>query len=396
MKATIIALGLLAHASLSIARSQNVVERSPHDAVREPVSLPAGFAEQLVREFPKPAFTAPVTAEARRVAAKLEAHVSELIDGWPWRPLHHVLGISGAETCFAHPDEMFYAVSLALPHLSEEKRKVAIEFLAARLAENPPYGRDGFDRAVGNARESYTVPTGLRRNGRGEARSAFGIAAFYTYANWSGQWSQDVPLDVHWPRILDRIQPLLGRDYGFDIRKPGEGRDAAEQLNGDLTGLIAFARLARRQREQASFDRAIARVQQLAQLRVDLECVNPVILERTNSASKGLHNYKLARYCGLTEDIARCLRGPAGELAAARLRAFREARNGWYLALGDRFVGGENYTNPLHFGRALFAGAALLERLPGDELFRFIDVPSCKADFYFIEKCALALQSTAR
>ena len=70
--------------------------------------------------------------------------------------------------------------------------------------------------------------------------------------------------------------------------------------------------------------------------------------------------------------------------------------SGWYLALGDRFVGGENYTNPLHFGRALFARAALLEQLPVDELFRFVDVPSCNADFYFIEKCALALQSIAR
>lgn len=396
MKTTIIALGLLAHASLSIARSQNVVDRSPQEPVLEPILLPAGFAEQLVREFPRPAFAAPATAEARRVAAKLEAHVSELIDGWPWRPLHHVLGISGAESCFDHPDEMFYAVSLALPHLSEQKRKVAFKFLAARLAETPPYAREGFDRAVGNARESYTVPTALRRTGRGEARSAFGIAAFYAYANWSGEWSQSIPLDVHWRAILDRVEPLLGRDYDFDTRKSGEGRDAAEQLNGDLAGLIAFTRLARQQRDQASCDRAIARVQQLAQLRVDLECVNPVILEKTNSASKGLHNFKLARYCGLTEDVARCLRGPAGDLAAARLRAFREARNGWYLALGDRFVGGENYTNPLHFGRALFAGAALLEQLPADELLRFIDVPSCKADFYFIEKCALALQCTAR
>jgi hypothetical protein len=78
-------------------------------------------------------------------------------------------------------------------------------------------------------------------------------------------------------------------------------------------------------------------------------------------------------------------------LAAARLQAFRGERNGWFMAFGDRLVGGENYTNPAHFSRALFAGAALIEQLPPDQLAGFIDVPWCKGDFYFIEKCALAL-----
>jgi hypothetical protein len=78
------------------------------------------------------------------------------------------------------------------------------------------------------------------------------------------------------------------------------------------------------------------------------------------------------------------------------LRAFREVRPGWQVALGDRLIGGENYTNPLHFDRALFAGAALIEELPRAELLRLIDVPACKADFYFIEKCALALRARTR
>jgi hypothetical protein len=89
------------------------------------------------------------------------------------------------------------------------------------------------------------------------------------------------------------------------------------------------------------------------------------------------------------------LRAHDAGLATERLRSFREARNGWFMAFGDRLIGGENYTNPLDFPRALFAGAALIEQLPQDELLRFIDVPWCKGDPYFIEKCALAL-STAR
>src|SRR4051812_13186025 len=124
-------LGLLAsHAAISPAPAQNVVDRSPGDAVIEAAPLQAAFAQEVVQELPKPNVPTLTTVGARRTAAKLETHVIQLIEGWPWRPLHHVLGISGAETCFDHPDEMFYALSIALPHLSEKVRKAASEFLA--------------------------------------------------------------------------------------------------------------------------------------------------------------------------------------------------------------------------------------------------------------------------
>ena len=40
--------------------------------------------------------------------------------------------------------------------------------------------------------------------------------------------------------------------------------------------------------------------------------------------------------------------------------------------------------------------ALIFLQLPSDELLRFIDLPECKADFYFIEKCALALRAASR
>ena len=78
-------------------------------------------------------------------------------------------------------------------------------------------------------------------------------------------------------------------------------------------------------------------------------------------------------------------------LAARRLAALRAARNGWYLALGDRLIGGENYTNSLSFSRALLAGATLVERRPGPEVAAYLDVPWCKGDLYFLEKSVYAL-----
>ena len=84
-----------------------------------------------------------------------------------------------------------------------------------------------------------------------------------------------------------------------------------------------------------------------------------------------------------------------GGCGARNLKVFRQERNGWFLAFGDRLIGGENYTNPAHFPRSLFAGAVFLEQLPTEQLCAFIDVPWCQGDFYFIEKCVYALWAGA-
>jgi hypothetical protein len=328
------------------------------------------------------------SAELEHVARKLDRHVSEFIDGWPWMPFHHTLGISGYEVYFNHPAEMFYALSLALPVLSSNTAAKTKLFLAQRLAELPPYASDGFDNRSGRAREAYDVPSNLRLSGKGNARSAFGVYAFWAYVNATGD---TVTATNHWPAIKQRVQRLLDAEYQFDITKRNHARDEAEVLNGNLAALIAAVRLARTNADSVTEQKAMHRARQLLELRVNLERVNPRILEATDSTTKHLHAGKLARFCDLTPEVGEALRTLTDGCGAAHLRNFREARNAWYLAFGDRMIGGENYTNPLHFSRALFAGAVLIEQLPPEQIASFVDVPWCKGDFYFIEKCALAL-----
>jgi hypothetical protein len=167
-------------------------------------------------------------------------------------------------------------------------------------------------------------------------------------------------------------------------------------LNGNLAALLATVRLARANADSNTVQRALARATQLLELRVNLERVNPRILEPTDSTTKHLHAGKVARFCALTPEAGEAMRTLTEGCGAAHLRNFREARNGWFLAFGDRLIGGENYTNPPHFSRALFAGAVLVEQLPAEQVASFVDVPWCKGDFYFIEKCALALQAAAK
>ena len=376
--------------SISNASAQNVIA----DRASGPIAPSIEISDKQVLELvaSAPASTVSTTgvrsAEMERIARKLDWHVDEFLQGAPWMPLHHTLGISGYETCFNHPDEMFYALSIALPFLPEATASKTKAYLAKQLSDTPPYSVEGFDGKAGGAREAYDVPTNLRSSGRGKAQSAFGVYAFWSYVNATGVGATGKD---HWNAIKQRMRPLLESDYSFDVAKQNYRRDEAELLNGDLAALIATVRLARTNRDSVVEQRALSRAKQLLGLRVNLERVNPKILEATDSSTKHLHVAKLARFCDLTPEIGEAVRTLTAGCGAAHLKTFREARNAWHLAFSDRMIGGENYTNPMHFSRALFAGAVFVEQLPPEQIASFVDVPWCKGDFYFIEKCALAL-----
>jgi hypothetical protein len=247
---------------------------------------------------------------------------------------------------------------------------------------------EGWDNRQGTPREAYDVPAELRVPGGGAAASAFGVYAFWSYCHAAGDGEA---AREHWPAVRTRVAPLLEGEYPFDIRKGDSARDEAQRLNGDLAGLIGAARLARWNGDGKTGAAALAAGRRLLELRVNLERVNPRIAERTSSTTKRLHVLKLARYCDLVPEIGEALRTRTDGLGALRLKMYREARNGWHLAFGDRLIGGENYTSPPHFAHALFAGAALVEGVDGESLLSWVDVPWCRGDFYFIEKSAHAL-----
>ena len=335
----------------------------------------------------------PTSPEAARIASKLDSHVDEFLQGAPWMPFHHTLGISGYEANFAHPDEMFLELAFAAPWVKPGTAAKLREFLAAQLRSGPaPYDESGFEFRYGHARESYDVPENLRRSGRSRAEHALGVYSFWAYCHYC---RDAAAAREHWTRVKARMKPLLETDYAFDPRRTNYTRSESEKLNGDLAGLLGLGRLARLVNDADAERQAIARARQLLELRVNLDRLNPRIVDKSADATKGLHNFKLARYCALVPEIAEALRRHTDGCAAAHLKAFREERNGWHLAFGDRLIGGENYTNPLQLPRALFTGAAIIEQLPADQIAGFIDVPWCRGDLYFIEKCVLALWADA-
>jgi hypothetical protein len=371
--------------SVDSARAQNIVDRTTREFTANPVRLTDMDVSEFIFKLPR--FTGRTTnRESWQIAAKLEAHVGQFLKGAPWMPFHHTLGISGYEIQFRHPDEMFFALALAMPWLSESTAGEVRRLLQRELTASPPYGERGFDYGSGRPRESYDVPKTLRVSGPGAAKSAFGIYAFWAYC----QYGHDAQAGAaHWASVRTRAQPLLERDYPW--RNTDSAKDDAEKLNGDLAGLIALVRLARLNHDDRTEEQARRRGLELFQLRVNLDRVNPHLVQSSGAATKRLHHHGLTRFEDLVPEVGEALARFTANCAAANLKAFREERNGWFLAFGDRLIGGENYTNPLHFPRAVFAGAALVEQLPAEQLATFVDVPWCKGDFFFIEKCALAL-----
>ena len=331
-----------------------------------------------------------IPLQATDVFERLALRVDELLQGWPWRPFYHQLGISGAEVHFGHPDELFHVLSLALPCLDVPRGAKVKAFLAERLRETPPFQIEGFAPKQGQPRERYTVPESLRPTRASEARDAWGVYAFLEYVLASGD---EAAVARNWPAIRQRIAPLLEKDYEFDPASQTYRHDEAQRLNGDLAGLYAAIHLARMAKDEETEKMAKSRAAALMQMRLDLERINARILQPTDVATKSLHHFKLARYLHLPEPALVMLRHDG--TAAERVRPFREARPGWWMAFGDRLIGGENYTTSPDFGRALFGAAADLEPPAPQQMHAWLDVPWCKGDLYQIERLALLIRATA-
>ncbi len=379
--------GALPCATAVPARAQNVVRGDDTAQTAAPIELSRDDVERILAWVPHWG-ARPDAPESKRVAARLHGQVRQVLEGWPLRPFHHTLGISGFEVEFAHPDQLFLALAISCPALEPADRQAVQAFLDERLGELPPYALDGFDPSAGRLRERYQVPEYLRSRRPTTAQSTLGVYAFWACCQYADCAER---LPAHWPHIVTRMEPLLESGFGFDVSCTDYRQDEAQRLNGNVAGLIGCVRLARRMQDARVARQAAERLRQGLQLRVNLERVNPRFVEPTQSASNALHNFKLARYCDLVPELAELLRVHTEGLAEGRLAAFRETHGGWYLAFGDRLLGGENYTNALNFSRALFAGAALVERRPAAELAQYLDVPWCRGDLYFIEKCVYTL-----
>ena len=354
-----------------LAHAQNLVPQPPAGAAGKTQPLPDDIVGKLLVQ--RPVF---------KPSAAWQSAVDEWLRGHPWRPFQHTMGISGRERYFDHPDETFFALSLVKSDKAETVQAIRAALLPW-LEQHPPSAVDGLPAEQGTSREPYDVPAALLLKNRRPARDLFGVYALWLFRERFGveetEWLKLLPdLDTRVHRTLQEMKP-------FEPAARGKAAIAVRELNGNIAGLLAFLRL---RPDSKLYYAAGVTLRQSLQERVDHEVLNPHVWTPSDLADKQLHTAMLPRWQRLVPELGSVLASHTGGLAAQRVKIVRESMPTWWIARGDRLSGGENYTSPLHVSRSLFGAAALIEKLPPASLTPWLDVPWCRGDLAWIERCA--------
>lgn len=324
----------------------------------------------------------PLAAEIRH---RLDAAVTELIDGRPWALLVVELGIAHEERHFWRSSETMQAVAMALPHLSPEVRQRAVAYLDGLYASGLPLRRPVIG-GEGRRREYYNLsPALIERGVTRPPRYMAGIAEVYAvwaYAHYAGRWDKVLARPA---AILDGFRDSFSRPPQFDP----DGRDgnAVEDLNRRIAGVIGYVRIADKARRPGDVKMALNRLAELAAGRVHFELADPRLL------AKRSHHATFPRYQQLVPEIGRLLADHAGGQLAANLADLDRELPVWYQAWGERLIGGENYVNPPGLARGTFLAMAYAGGAKPRQLARYLDQPWCRADLYYIEKLTAVLRA---
>ena len=351
------------------------------------VAKPKVTADMLRKYLDAPASSEPAkTALAASIQRRLDAAVLELI-GSEWAPFVIELGISKEDCYFWRTAETMQVLALSLPHASPDVREKARAYLDGMFAAGMPLRRPTH-AADGPRREPYDLGRGMARYASELPSHRPGVEDLYSlwaYAHYADRW--DAVL-AEWQQIRALFDGFLTRPAEFDHDDP-KGTDAAEHLNGQIAGTLAYARIAEKAGQDEEAARAVARLAELVAFRVHHEQADSRFIRTSRGQS---HTAKLPRYLGLVPESARMLADLARDALVGNVRAITDQLPVWHHAFGERMIGGENYISPPTLSRGLFAALADGVHARPQELVCKLDRPWCRADLYYIEKLTALLR----
>jgi hypothetical protein len=327
----------------------------------------------------------PPAVEIRR---RLDAVVTELVDGAPWAPWLVELGISHEELHFWRSSETMQTLAAALPHLSPQVRAKAVAYLDGLFDAGVPLQRPVFG-PEGRRREHHQLPPELLVLPSAQpprySANISDLYAVWAYAHYADRWAK---VDAKADAIRDGFrQSLFGPE---PVRFDPDQRDgtAVEILNGQIAGIIAYVRIMQRAGDQAEAELATRLLAEMATERVHYEMAEGRLQARR------AHHGKIPRYLRLTPEVAHLLADHAREPMARNLADLNRQLPVWYQAWSERLLGGENYVSPPHLARGIFMAMADAAGAQPGELAKYLDQPWCRADLYYIEKLSAVLRTT--
>jgi outer membrane protein assembly factor BamB len=355
------------------------------------VPRPAITNAPLRKYLQPPSHRSVMGSTYEKAQARLNDAVRELVEGGPWAPLIVELGPSGEERHFWRTSETIQTLAAALPFLSSNIAAQAVAHLDDWFAKGAPLKLSLHEGANGKRRELYDPGPQMLAFAALAPRYQASVEDFY--AVWSYAHYAD-----RWPRVLEQkhaIKQLFtdfaARPVAFDHEdKLG---DAAEHLNRQIAGTLAYARIMDRAGEPAEVERALVRLTELVIERVHHELADSDLVRSSRRARYQLHQAQIPRYNGLVPELGGMLREFAGTALSRNLRQLTTTLPVWYQAFGERMIGGETYISTPNLAHGLFTALGYgIEAAPA-ELNSKLDQPWCKADLYYIEKLVAILRA---
>jgi hypothetical protein len=312
---------------------------------------------------------------------RLQQALEELLSTL-WRPLIFPPGKHPREAyrLFVEPTETLFTLARAYPYVSPDLRARVRAWVEAMRKPGAPLAPATGQRVYSNQgtpREAYQVDLTLVSLVDDVVREPLGRL----YPLWLWIWvSEDWAfLKEHWPQW----RPLA-------FQEPP--RTAYDWDNATLAGLVAYCRMASYLGDQEAVNQGRRWLRLRARQRVARELAHPrggLLTELPVGRTT------FGRWRFLTPEVGRLVAAYARPVHASLMETYVDYhRPAWWLAWNVEL----QWRNEAPFSlpttaMEIFAAKAWILGSPRSELLRYLDLPWCKADEYFIQKLVLCLEA---
>ncbi len=356
---------------------------------RQPYDDQAG---QLVAGVPDSALDAIIWQDAPAAAsgqapAELRAELNRAVDeliSHDWAPLLFPPGKHPAEAYrfFVEPAETLEVLATAYPHVAAPLQARVKRCVAERIAPERPFaGCTGLPRYQGNTgetRSAYAPPPERLLTIRDDIVRT-DLARLYSFWLWWRVSGEDAGLREAWPRLRDLVK--------------GEPNALAEDCrNGHVAGLIAYCRLARHMDDIKPTLQGVitARSAMRERLRYEFAYARGGVISQVEVGRS-----IFSRWRNLTPEVGRLLAEHAGAIQQHLISVYVDyQRPAWWPAWNVELLWRNEapfslptMANEIYAARALVLGEA------GPTLRRYVDIPWCRADLFYIRKLALCIRN---
>ncbi len=337
----------------------------------------AAIPDSALDEFIwKPAFDPAAVPKPGLPAGRvdeLQTAVGQLIEH-DWRPLVLPAAKAPEEAYrfFDDPSETVYTLLLARPFVRPELQKKIDARMAALIEAGLPRV---YDPRAGASRVVYNAPADQMRIVDDTVRDD--LARLYPLWLWSRTPGGDGFVERHWKDLRGRLNvpaPKIDDDCG----------------NARLAGMIAYCRLAKEAGDNEAMTNGLIAARRAMRDRLVYE-----LAHTRGGVLRTVPNGRMviARWRKLTPDVAHLLDAYAHDVEGHLMDVYvDDQRPGWWIAwnveqLNRNEAPHQLPTTPME----IFSARALLLKESSEQLERFIDIPWCKGDEFYVQKLALQL-----